>query len=172
MLEKEYLGAVAAPGVGTVLSIGVAVADFGAFTTASAWYVVSVLELRGISPDDVRLRQALVLSVMMGNAGVEAFDKIAGRVGAHWGKAAVKNIPAKSLLEINKVLGRNFVTKYGTKQGILVLGKTIPFGIGAGIGASANVGFATLTIRTVHKKLGHSPYPGDPGPGHAYAAAA
>ena len=43
---------------------------------------------------------------------------------------------------VNKVLGRNFVTKYGTKQGILVLGRVIPFGIGAVIGGTANAIFS------------------------------
>ncbi len=33
-----------------------------------------------------------------------------------------------TLRQINSVLGKNFVTKYGTKQGIIVLGRVAPFG--------------------------------------------
>ncbi|MFI7517479.1 hypothetical protein ACIBVK_28680 [Micromonospora echinofusca] len=40
-------------------------------------------------------------------------------------------------------LGRNFITKYGAKQGILVLGQAAPFGIGAVIGGGANAALAT-----------------------------
>ena len=38
----------------------------------------------------------------------------------------------------NKVLGPRFITKYGTKQGVLVLGKQVPMGIGAVLGGGGN----------------------------------
>ncbi len=39
---------------------------------------------------------------------------------------------------VNGKLGPRFITKWGTNQGILVLGREIPFGIGVGIGAGGN----------------------------------
>lgn len=36
--------------------------------------------------------------------------------------------------QANKILGPRFNTKYGTKTGILVLGKQVPLPIGSGIG--------------------------------------
>jgi hypothetical protein len=66
-------------------------------------------------------------------------------------------VPVATLRNINRVLGRNFVTKYGTKQGILVLGKTVPFGIGAVIGAGGNAAFAQFTIRSTKKSFGPPP---------------
>ena len=41
------------------------------------------------------------------------------------------------VLKANKVLGPWFITKYGAKQGVLVLSKQIPLGIGIGVGAAA-----------------------------------
>mgnify|MGYP001814365270 CR=1 FL=1 len=72
-------------------------------------------------------------------------NKAAGRTGAHWGRTAVNNIPISTIRQVNKILGLNFVTKYGTKQGILVLGKAVPFRIGAAIDAGGNYAFGRLT---------------------------
>lgn len=55
-------------------------------------------------------------------------------------------MPLETLRQINKVLGPNFVTKYGTKQGIIVLGRIAPLGIGAVIGGGANAALAALAV--------------------------
>ncbi|MFC4150245.1 hypothetical protein ACFO0M_28665 [Micromonospora mangrovi] len=57
----------------------------------------------------------------------------------------------------NKILGKNFVTKYGTKQGIIVLGRVAPFGIGAVIGGGANAALATLAVRAGRRAFGEPP---------------
>jgi hypothetical protein len=66
-------------------------------------------------------------------------------------------VPPSKLLQINKVLGRNFVTKYGTRQGINVPGRIIPFGIGAVIGGAANLALAETTIRASRRAFGPPP---------------
>ncbi|WP_284747723.1 hypothetical protein [Amycolatopsis sp. RTGN1] len=63
-------------------------------------------------------------------------------------------MPAGTLLKVNKVLGKNFVTKYGTKQGIIALGRVVPFGIGAAIGGGAN---AALAVRAARRAFGPAP---------------
>jgi hypothetical protein len=62
------------------------------------------------------------------------------------------------------VLGPRFITKYGTKQGALVLGKQIPFGIGAVIGGGGNHVFGRLTIASAHKIFGAEPDEWPPAP--------
>jgi hypothetical protein len=54
-------------------------------------------------------------------------------------------------MSINKVLGRHFVTKYGTRRGILVIGKVMPFGVGFAIGAGGNLMMARGVIKTTKK---------------------
>ncbi|WP_248762945.1 hypothetical protein [Pseudarthrobacter sp. SSS035] len=50
-------------------------------------------------------------------------EKVVRRTGKHWSAKLIKLMPTPALKAINSVMGRNFVTKYGTKQGIIVLGK-------------------------------------------------
>ncbi|HEX5568366.1 MAG TPA: hypothetical protein VFY14_15825, partial [Streptomyces sp.] len=77
--------------------------------------------------------------------------------GQHWGRQIVAKVPAETLRQVNKILGRNFITKYGTKQGIIVLGRVAPFGIGAVIGGGANAAIATLTVKASRRAFGPPP---------------
>ncbi|MEU9531665.1 hypothetical protein AB0D00_04975 [Streptomyces sp. NPDC048213] len=82
---------------------------------------------------------------------------MAERTGQHWARQIVASVPAQTLRQINKALGRNFITKYGTKQGIIVLGRVVPFGIGAVIGGGANAAVATLSVRAARRAFGPPP---------------
>jgi hypothetical protein len=66
-------------------------------------------------------------------------------------------VPTATLRQINSVLGNNFITKYGTKQGIIVLGRVAPFGIGAVIGGGANATVAALAVRAARRAFGPAP---------------
>lgn len=57
----------------------------------------------------------------------------------------------------NKVLGPRFLTKYGTKQGVLVLSKQIPLGIGIAVGGGANHLVGRGVVRTARKVFGPPP---------------
>lgn len=99
----------------------------------------------------------LIMAVMLGDSGAATVTKIAERTGGHWGKKFVGSIPIETIRQINKVLGRNFVTKYGTKQGILVLGKALPFGFGAAIGCAGNAALGWVTVRAARRAFGAPP---------------
>lgn len=49
-----------------------------------------------------------------------------------------KNVSAKILQKINRVVGTRIFTKYGTKRGTIALGRLIPFGVGAAVGGTFN----------------------------------
>lgn len=67
-------------------------------------------------------------------------------------------MPAGTLKQINEVPGRNFITGYGTKQGIVVLGRAVPFGIGAVIGGGAAA--AAPTVLAAGHAFGPAPQSG------------
>jgi hypothetical protein len=79
-------------------------------------------------------------------------------------------VPIETVRRINGVLGQNFVTKYGTKQGIIVIGKMAPFGFGAAIGGTGNAVMARMAIKAARSAFG--PPPGEPAPITVSAAGA
>jgi hypothetical protein len=98
-----------------------------------------------------------VMGIMLGSSGASTIPKVAERTGQHWAREIVAKVPASTLKQINNVLGRNFITKYGTKQGIIVLGQVMPFGIGAAIGGGANALLGWSAIRAARRAFGEAP---------------
>ena len=167
-LEKQYLtavtgmgaavgGAAAAPGVGTGLSFALSAGEMVSFLETSALFCLAVAEVHGIEIDDVERRRTLLLAVVLGNSGANFVEKVAGSTGKYWGRLLTDKIPMAKVKAVNKVLGRWFVTKYGTKQGIVVIGRLAPFGIGAGIGAAGNAAFGRAVVVGTRRAFGPAP---------------
>lgn len=149
------VGAVAAaPGVGTVAAIAIAGGEAVAFLNATVLYVLARSEVQGITIQDVERRRTLVMAVMLGDAGAKGIGAVAERTGQHWARQVVKGMPMAKINAVNKVLGRHFVTKFGTKKGIIVLARVVPFGIGAVIGGAANGVFSQGIITASNRAFG------------------
>jgi len=117
-------------------------------------YTLSLAEVHDLHPEDFERRKLLVLTVLRGDGAVKALDTAVGRTGPYWARRIVGAIPMSAINRVNKVLGPRFVTKYGTKQGVLVLSKQVPLGIGAALGAGGNHVFGRLTIRSARAIFG------------------
>lgn len=146
--------AAAAPGVGTGVALAMSGTEMVAFLNATVLYILARGEVQGITIKDLERRRTLVMAIMLGDAGAKGVGKVAERTGQHWARQLVRGIPKAKIDAVNKVLGRYFVTKYGTKQGIVVLGKVVPFGIGAVIGGLANGLFGQGIITASHRAFG------------------
>ncbi len=167
-LERQYLASVitlgggagaaaAAPGIGTAAGLLVNVAEVGAFIEASALFCLAVADVHGVRVEDLERRRTLLLAVMMGDSGSKIAQKLAGRTGPYWARALANGVPLSTIDSVNKVLGPRFVTRYGTRQGVLVLGRDLPFGIGAAIGAGGNAAFGRMTITGARRAFGPAP---------------
>ena len=62
------------------------------------------------------------------------------------------------------MLGHRFITKYGGKQGVIVLSKQVPFGIGIGVGAVSNHLIGRTIVGTARKVFGPAPEGFEPRP--------
>jgi hypothetical protein len=168
-LERMYVSALAgsgaavgataaAPAVGTGVALALSAGEAFSSLELSALFVLSVAEVHGVRLDEIERRRTLVMGILLGQSGSHAIvGKVAERTGQHWARLLVGKVPTATLNQINSVLGKNFVTKYGTKQGIIVLGRVAPFGIGAVIGGGANATLAALAVRAARRAFGPAP---------------
>jgi hypothetical protein len=147
----------AAPAVGTGIGLALSAGEFFSSLELSTLFVVSVAEVHGVRLDEIERRRTLVMGVLLGESASTTIGKVAERTGQHWGRQLVSKVPLATLRQINKVLGRNFVTRYGTRQGIIVLGRVVPFGIGAVIGGGANATVAAVAVRAARRAFGPAP---------------
>lgn len=146
--------AAAAPGVGTGVALALSGTEAVAFFNATVLYILARGEVQGITIEELERRRTLVMAIMLGDAGAKGVNKVAERTGQHWARQLVGKIPMTKIDAANKVLGRHFVTKYGTKRGIVVLGRVVPFGIGAVIGGTANGFFGQGIITSSNRAFG------------------
>ena len=150
-------GAAAAPAVGTGIALALSAGEAFSSLELSTLFVLSVAEVHGVRLDEIERRRTLVMGILLGRSGSTTIGKVAERTGQHWGRQLVSKVPMATLRQINSVLGKNFITKYGTKQGIIVLGRVAPFGIGAVIGGGANATVAALAVRATRHAFGPAP---------------
>lgn len=133
-------GAAAMPGVGTAASFAASGADVGWTVSRLGELVLSIGAAYGYSADEVEERRTWVLAVLgMATGAASGMNGVAAQVGQKGGVKLVKAIPMSQITRLNRELGGRIIVKFGTKQGAVRLGRLIPFGVGAGIGAGGNL---------------------------------
>ncbi|MEU6564792.1 hypothetical protein [Nocardia nova] len=165
-LEKIYLttvtgsgtavGATAAvPGVGTLASIAAMSAETTFFLEASAVYTLAVAAVHGVAPEDKERRRALVLAVVLGDAGKDIVQQSVGHSAKNWGTLLADRIPGIS--RMNDSLMKRFVVQFIAKRSALMFGKVLPAGIGAAIGGFGNRTIGKGVIGNARKAFGPAP---------------
>lgn len=152
------VGATAAvPGVGTAVALTLSGGEVLTQLELTTLFALSLAHIHGVRVDEIERRRTLLFGLLLGGGSSETIHKISGRTGRHWAKHIVNGVPTSTLKQINNVLGPNFITRYGTRQGIIVLGRVVPFGIGAVIGGGANYMSAETMIRASRRAFGPAP---------------
>lgn len=167
-LERRYLltvtgsggavGATAAvPGVGTMAAIGAVGAESVLFMEASALYALAVAEVYGIPIKDRELRKALVLTAVLGDAGLGALRATFGAKNATL--LNLKKNPAQlpGLGKLNKQLMGMVTRRFLAKRAPLLLGKMLPAGVGAAVGAGGNRALGKSVVRNAREAFGPVP---------------
>ncbi|KQT01264.1 hypothetical protein ASG23_06735 [Cellulomonas sp. Leaf395] len=158
LVERRYMATVTTSGAAAgaiaiapvAAGVGAAVLDAIGFIGLSVRLVLIEAALAGDPLDDQERLRTLALAALVGKGAHDVIREATKRTGTHLGAKAAKAIPLETIRAINKVLGRNFVTRYGTRQGILVLGKALPAGIGAVLGAGGNAALGASVIKGAH----------------------
>ena len=174
-LERRYLAAVttggalvgasaAIPAIGTGASLALSGVETAGFLEASALYAQSVTEVHGIIVDDPDRARALVMTMVLGTAGSDLVKQLAGQVSGtgaakstFWGEMITKSLPRAVMGPIADRIKKTFLKKFAVAQGTNVIGRLIPFGVGAVIGGGGNHLLGRQIIRTSRDGFGPAP---------------
>jgi hypothetical protein len=156
ILERDYLNAVTAggaavgasaavPGIGTGASLVLSGAETAAFLETSALFAQSVAEIHGIAVVEPERARALVMALMLGASGKDLVKQFAGQVGrggqplnVYWGELITNSMPKAVVGQLTDRIKRSFVRRFAVRQGGSVVGRLVPFGVGAVIGGTGN----------------------------------
>ncbi len=175
ILERRYLAAVttggalvgassAVPGIGTGTSLVLSGVETAGFLEASALFAQSITEVHGIVVDDPDRARALVMTMVLGTAGSDLVKQLAGQVvgtgtgkSVFWGELITKSLPRTVIGPIADQIKKTFLKKFALAQGTNVVGRLIPFGIGAVIGGGGNHLLGRQIISTSREGFGPAP---------------
>jgi hypothetical protein len=173
-LERRYLAAVttggalvgassAVPAIGTAASLALSGVETAGFLEASALFAQSITEVHGIVVDDPDRARALVMTMVLGTAGSDLVTQLAGQASGggaktvFWGEMITKSMPRAVVGPIADRLKKTFLKKFAVAQGTNVVGRLIPFGIGAVIGGGGNHLLGRQIVRTAREGFGPAP---------------
>ncbi|WP_313822015.1 hypothetical protein [Citricoccus sp.] len=172
-LGKQYLAAVTGggaavggtavvPGVGTAAALGLSAAATIGFLETTALYAQSVAELMGVTTDDPQRAQTLVMAVMLGDDGRKLLRDFTGQAnGSGSGPLAGAVAAISGASGISDVLfqqmKRMFMKKFIIRQGAGMLGRLVPFGVGAVIGGVGNRAMGKSVIKAAQNIFGPLP---------------
>lgn len=156
MLERRYLAAVTTggaavgatavvPGIGTGVTLALSGVETVGFLEATALFAQSLAELHGIRVEDPDRARALVLTLMVGKEGVDLVSQFARQASgkgpgrsAYWGDMVTRSLPRAVVGPLVDRLKSTFLRRFAAQGGASVLGKALPFGVGAVIGGAGN----------------------------------
>ncbi|MGV8884649.1 MAG: hypothetical protein ACOH1T_03545 [Microbacteriaceae bacterium] len=156
MLERRYLAAVTTggalvgasaviPAVGVGTSLVLSTAETAGFLEASALFAQSITEVHGIAIDDPDRARALVMTLILGTAGTDLVRQLAGQASGvgpsrdvFWGELITKSLPKAAMGRIADQIKKSFMKRFAATQTTNIIGRAIPFGIGAVVGGVGN----------------------------------
>ena len=175
ILERRYLTAVTTggalvgasaviPAVGVGASLALSTVETGGFLEASALFAQSVTEVHGIAVDDPDRARTLVMTLILGTAGSDLVKQLASQATGSgpvrtkfWGEMVTKSLPQAAMGQIADRLKKTFIKRFAVTQGTNIVGRAIPFGIGAVVGGTGNNLLGRQIIRSSREAFREAP---------------
>ncbi|MHA7305724.1 hypothetical protein ACX80E_10840 [Arthrobacter sp. TMN-49] len=174
-LERDFLSGVGTggaaigataiiPGVGTVAALSISAAATVVFLEATALYAQSIAELHGVRLQDPEAAQVTVMAIILGDEGIAMLQGLTGHALGNgktpmqaWGKTVTKSIPLAAVKSIVAPMQKKFLRKMAIKGSASVVGKALPFGIGAVVGGVGNYMMGRAVIASAQRAFGPPP---------------
>lgn len=172
-LEQQFLrdvtvggGAIGAsafiPGIGTVTSVGLSALAVGGYLERTALFAQAIAEINGVDNLSEQETRTLVMGIMLGEDGASLMNSLLAQSGkasgltSKWGLMMGKNDSGK-IFSVERTIRNMFVKRFITRQSGALLGRALPFGIGAVVGGGANLALGRQVIKSTHEAFGEAP---------------
>lgn len=174
-LERDYLAAVTSggaavgasavlPGVGTAASLGLSAAATLAFLEATAIYADSLAELHGVKLEDPERARTMVMAIMLGEEGTALLGSLSGQamgrgrgVTQAWGSMLGRRQAISGFGAVRDRIQRAFLRSLVRRQGSALLGRALPFGVGAVVGGAGNLIMGRAVVKSAKEAFGPLP---------------
>lgn len=156
IVERRYLTTVttsgagvgvaaAVPAIGTGAALAISGAETVLFLESTALFAQSIAELHGIPVEDPDRARALVLAMVVGGPSQELIMQFSGQATGRgpakpefWGTLLAKNLPRTAVTQFMDRVRKVYLPRMMASAGGGVIGRVLPFGVGAVVGGAAN----------------------------------
>ena len=151
------------PGLGTGAALGLAAVETGGFLEMSALYAQSLAELHDLQVKDPARANALVMGLMLGSAGKDLVRQFSQQVDggpavhANFGALVTRQLPSALIDPLVRKLRKKLIRTYAARTGGSVVGRALPFGVGAIVGGTANRMMANTVVKNAASAFGTMP---------------
>ncbi|MBP1138000.1 hypothetical protein JOE31_004232 [Arthrobacter sp. PvP023] len=174
-LERDYLlavtgggalvgGSAVIPGVGTVAALGLSAAATVGFLEATALYATSLAELHGIRMVDPEKAGLMVMAIMLGEEGTALLGSLSGQAAGRskgptdaWGSVFARKTSFPGFGSVRDRIQRAFLRNLLQRQGTALLGRALPFGVGAVVGGVGNRVMGRAVVASAREAFGPMP---------------
>ncbi|GGH61796.1 hypothetical protein GCM10007359_11340 [Rothia aerolata] len=173
-LEQQYLrdvtvggGAIGAsafvPGIGTATSVGLSALAVGGYLERTAIYAQAVAELHGVHVENPEAARTMVMGIMLGEDGSVLMNSLlaqsskASGISNKWGLMMGKDQKNGKMFSVERTIRNMFIKRFLTRQSGALLGRALPFGIGAVVGGGANLALGKKVIESANEAFGPAP---------------
>lgn len=175
ILERRYLTAVtsggalvgasaAIPAVGVGTSLALSGVETAGFLEASALFAQSVTEIHGIAVVEPERARTLVMTMIVGNGGADLIKQFASQAAggpavrnSYWGQMITSSLPSAAMGPLADRVKQMFIRRFAASQGASVVGRAIPFGIGAAIGGTGSHLLGRKVVTSARSAFGPPP---------------
>lgn len=150
------------PGVGTVTSMSLSALAVGGYLERTALYAQAVAELHGVHVHDAETARSMVMAIMLGDEGSQLMNTVllqtgkASGVSNKWGML-LGNSSGGKMFSVERTIRNMFIRRFLTRQTGALLGRALPFGVGAVVGGGANLSLGKDVVRNTRRAFGDAP---------------
>ena len=172
-LERNYLRDVTAiggvtgasafvPGIGTVTSMSLSALAVGGYLERTALFAQAVAELHGVHVENPEVARSMVMAIMLGEEGSQLMNTVllqtgkAGGVSNRWGTLLGGKSAGKTF-SVERTIRNMFIKRFLTRQSGALLGRALPFGVGAVVGGGANLALGRDVVKSARNAFGDAP---------------
>lgn len=174
-LERDFLSGVGTggaaigataiiPGVGTVAALSISAAATVVFLEATALYAQSIAELHGVRLANPESAQITVMAIILGDEGQAMLQGLTGHALGNgktpmqaWGRTLSKNVPLASVKALVAPMQKRFLRKMAVRGSASIVGRALPFGIGAAVGGVGNYMMGRAVVASARHAFGPAP---------------
>ena len=172
-LERNYLRDVTAiggvtgasafvPGIGTVTSMSLSALAVGGYLERTALFAQAVAELHGVHVENPEVARSMVMAIMLGEEGSQLMNTVllqtgkASGVSNRWGMLLGGKSAGKTF-SVERTIRNMFIKRFLTRQSGALLGRALPFGVGAVVGGGANLALGRDVVKSARNAFGDAP---------------